>query len=572
MGRWVIASAWPYINSVPHLGTILHLLTADVYTRFLKQLGEDVVSVSGSDEHGTPIELEAKKRSVDPLYLTNQAHKYVTELLDKWNIKLSNYSRTESEEHKRFVREFMSKLEKRGFIYVKEQTLPYCEYDQMFLPDRFVVGTCPRCGYPDARGDQCDNCGALLEPTELINPRCAICGRRPVFKTTLHWFFDLRKVENDLRKWLEEHKHLDDKVRNYALSWIREGLRPRALTRDNKWGIAAPFKDAENKTIYVWFDALLGYLSASKEYLEKNGKRFEDYWFSNDTKTVYFIGKDNIPFHAVILPAMLIASGEPYVLPYQIASTEYILYEGEKFSKSRRIGLWIDEALEIIPDPDYWRYALMRIRPEERDTNFSWREFQRIVNTELNDNIGNLVHRVLIFIKRYFDSTIPEPGELDDVDKEFWREIDRAYREYIDLMLRFRPKQALERILEIGKSGNQYLNKRAPWEEIKTSRERAATTIYLSVNTTTLIMLLLYPFTPGASERYWRFINMKHPIEEIVIPTKAFYAVEPGTRISENIAPIFNKLPEDFADRVSKEILPRVREKVQERRPEVLRF
>jgi len=572
MGKWIIAAAWPYINSVPHLGTILHLLTADVYTRFLKQLGEEVVSVSGSDEHGTPIELEAKKRSIEPIQLTNEAHNYVADLLDRFNIKLSNYSRTESEEHKKFVSDFLVKLEKRGFIYVKEQVLPYCEYDQMFLPDRFVVGTCPRCGYPEARGDQCDNCGALLDPTDLINPRCALCGRKPVFKTTLHWFFDLKKVEDDLRRWLESHENLDEKVKNYALSWIKEGLRPRSLTRDNKWGIKAPFKGADNKTVYVWFDALLGYLSASKEYLEKNGKKFEDFWFNKETKTVYFIGKDNIPFHAVILPAMLLASGDPYVLPYQIPATEYILYEGEKFSKSKRIGLWIDEALEIIPDSDYWRYSLMRIRPEERDTNFSWREFHRIINAELNDNIGNLIHRVLSFIKRYFDSVVPEPGEFDETDRETWSAIDQNYRKYIDLMLSFKPKQALDRILEISKLGNQYLNKKAPWDEIKRDRIRASTTLYISVNITTLIMLLLYPFTPRASERYWRFFDFKHSIDEIVIPKKAFYSIEPGTKIMGEITPIFTKLPEDFIERVQREILPKIREKIQEKRPKSLRF
>lgn len=572
LGKWVVAAAWPYINSVPHLGTVLHLLAADVYTRFLRQLGEDVISVSGSDEHGTPIEVEARKRSIDPKVLTDEAHRYVVNLLERWNIRLSNYSRTENEVHKEFVRSFMKKLEERGFIYPREQTLPYCENDKIFLPDRFIIGTCPKCGYPEARGDQCDNCGALLDPTDLINPRCVFCGSRPVYKTTIHWFFDLRRVEDRLREWLENNNNLDERVKRYSLSWIKEGLRPRAVTRDTQWGIKAPFKDAENKTIYVWFDALLGYLSASKEYLERNGRNFEEYWLDPETKTVYFIGKDNIPFHAVILPAMLIASGESYPLPYQISSTEYVLYEGEKFSKSRRIGLWIDEALEIIPDADYWRYALMRIRPEERDTNFSWKEFYRIVNSELNDDIGNFVHRVLMFIKRFFNSTVPEPGEYDDIDRDTWAGVDSNYREYIDLMLRFKVKQSLERILNIGRLGNQYLNRRAPWDEIKRDPRRAATTIYLSANIVGLLALLLYPFTPSASERLWSMLGVKIKIEEIVLGKRAFHPLEPGTRISEEIEPLFKKLPEDFVERVEKEILPRVRERIQFNRPEALRF
>jgi methionyl-tRNA synthetase len=572
MGKWVIAAAWPYINSVPHLGTIIHLLTADVYTRFLRQLGEDVISVSGSDEHGTPIELEARKRSVDPKIITDQAHEYVVKLLERWNIRLSNYSRTESEIHKKFVQDFMRKLEERGFIYPKEQTLPYCEYDKIFLPDRYVIGTCPYCGYPEARGDQCENCGALLDPTDLINPRCALCGRRPVYKTTIHWFFDLRKTEDLLRDWLQNHSLLDEKIKRYALSWVKEGLRPRAITRDVQWGIKAPFKDAEGKTIYVWFDALLGYLSASKEYLESNGRSFEEFWKDPETKTVYFMGKDNIPFHAVILPAMLIASGEGYILPYQIVSTEYLLYEGQKFSKSRRVGLWIDEALEIIKDPDYWRFVLIRIRPEERDTNFSWREFQRIVNAELNDNIGNFVYRVLSFTRRFFDSTVPKPGEFDDIDVSTWREAGEYYEEYIRYMLDFKPKQAVEKILYIGRVGNQYLNKRAPWNEIKIDPSRAGTTIYLALNLVSILALLMYPFTPGASERLWRMLGFKTDVKEIVIPRKIFYSIEPGMKISSEIEPLFEKLPDDFSEKVVQEILPRVREKIQDQRPDHLRF
>ncbi|MEL9929425.1 MAG: methionine--tRNA ligase [Sulfolobales archaeon] len=572
MSKWVVAAAWPYINSVPHLGTVLHLLTADVYARYLRQLGEDVISVSGSDEHGTPIEVEARRRSIDPRALTDEAHEYVVGLLKKWGIELSNYSRTESEVHKEFVRDFMRRLEERGYIQPREQTLPYCEKDKIFLPDRFIIGTCPRCGYPEARGDQCDNCGALLDPTDLINPRCVFCGSKPVYATTVHWFFDLSKVENEIRRWLEEHPRLDDRVKKYSLSWVREGLRPRAVTRDVRWGIRAPFKGAEEKTIYVWFDALLGYLSASKEYLEKNGRRFEDFWKDPNTKTVYFIGKDNIPFHAVILPAMLIASGENYPLPYHISSTEYILYEGEKFSKSRRIGLWIDEALEIIPEADYWRYALMRMRPEERDSNFSWREFHRIVNSELNDDIGNFVHRVLIFIRRFFNSTVPEPGEFDDIDRETWSEIDANYREYIDLMDRFKIKQALERILNLSRIGNQYLNRRAPWDELKKDPSRAATTIYISVNIVGLIALLLYPFTPSSSEKLWKMLGMMHPIRDIVISRRAFYPIEPGTRLSDNIEPLFKKLPENFLEEVERVLLPKVREKIQKIRPESLRF
>ncbi len=574
MGKWVVASAWPYINSVPHLGTIIHLLSADVYHRFLSLMGEDVISVSGSDEHGTPIEVEARKRNIDPKILTDEAHKYIVELLRRLDINLSNYSRTESEYHKEFVRSFMLKLEENGYIYTKEQVLPYCTKDGIFLPDRFVEGTCPRCGFPRARGDQCDNCGTLLDPIDLINPRCVFCGTKPVYKETIHWFFDLRKTQDKLEKWLKSNPNLDDRVRKYSLSWIREGLKPRSITRDVKWGIKAPFKNAGDKTIYVWIEALLGYLSASKEVLEKKGRKFEEFWHDPETKTVYFIGKDNIPFHAVILPAMLIASGEPYPLPYSIPSTEYILYEGEKFSKSRRVGLWIDEALELIDNPDYWRYTLIRMRPEERDSNFSWSEFARIINSELNDDIGNFVHRVLSFIKRFFESRVPEPGNLDSVDEDYWKGINEDYIKYIDKMYSQKLKQASEHILRIARASNAYINRKEPWKQIKENPEDASTTIYLTSNTVALISLMLYPITPRSSKKIWRMLNLdKHygEIENMRLSKHgAERLVKPGTEVGE-IEVLYRKIPEEFIDNIDRRIKS-VREKINSRRPEVLRF
>ncbi|MDT7895009.1 MAG: methionine--tRNA ligase [Desulfurococcales archaeon] len=570
MGKWVVTAAWPYINSVPHLGTILHLLGADIMTRFLRMLGEDVISVSGSDEHGTPIEVEARKKNIDPRRLTDEAHSYIVKLLKRWRIELDNYSRTESEVHKQFVREFMLRLESKGYIFTQKMVLPYCERDRIFLPDRFVEGRCPRCGYPNARGDQCENCGSLLDPLDLISPRCAICGSKPILKETMHWFFDLKKLENPIRKWLEENKGLWDNVRNYSLNWIKEGLKPRSITRDNEWGIEAPFKGAERKTIYVWFEALLGYLSASKEVLEKRGRLFEEFWYDKNTKTIYFIGKDNIPFHAVILPAMLIASDNRHPLPTVISSTEYLLYEGEKFSKSRRIGLWADEALYILEDPDYWRFSLVRIRPEERDTNFSWKEFMRIVNSELNDDIGNFIYRILSFIDRYFESRIPEPGEFDDIDREVINSVKASYNGYIDKMLETRIKQASEYILEIARTGNQYINRRAPWDEIKRDHRRAGTTMYIAINIVAILTLTLYPITPGVAQKIWAMIGFEEPIERTRYNRDNIFVVNSGRSIGKLEAP-FKKLSQDFLARISI-IVEDARKKAQEDRPPHLRF
>lgn len=533
-------------------------------------LGEDVISVSGSDEHGTPIEVEARRKNIDPRRLTDEAHSYIVKLLKRWRIELDNYSRTESEVHKQFVREFMLRLESKGYIFTQKMVLPYCVRDRIFLPDRFVEGRCPRCGYPNARGDQCENCGSLLDPLDLISPRCAICGSKPILKETMHWFFDLKKLENPIRKWLEENKGLWDNVRNYSLNWIKEGLKPRSITRDNEWGIEAPFEGAEGKTIYVWFEALLGYLSASKEVLEKRGRLFEEFWYDKNTKTIYFIGKDNIPFHAVILPAMLIASDNRHPPPTVISSTEYLLYEGEKFSKSRRIGLWADEALYILEDPDYWRFSLVRMRPEERDTNFSWKEFMRIVNSELNDDIGNFIYRILSFIDRYFESRIPEPGEFDDIDREVINSVKASYNGYIDKMLETRIKQASEYILEIARTGNQYINRRAPWDEIKRDHRRAGTTMYTAINIVAILTLTLYPITPGAAQKIWAMIGFEEPIERTRYNRNNIFVVNSGRSIGKLEAP-FKKLSQDFLARISI-IVEDARKKAQEDRPPHLRF
>ncbi|NOZ89450.1 MAG: methionine--tRNA ligase [Crenarchaeota archaeon] len=572
MARWVVASAWPYVNNVPHLGNLIgSILSADVFARYLRLRGEDVVFVSGSDEHGTPIEIEAIRRGVHPKQLTDQAHEYVSSLFREYMISFDNYTRTENPVHIRFVQEFMMKLYRNGYIFEQDDTLPYCPRDRMFLPDRFVVGTCPYCGYPKAHGDQCDNCGRLLHPTELINPRCAICGGPVEFRKTRHWFFDLPKLQDRLLRWLEE-SNLPANVKNYSLNWVREGLKPRSVTRDNKWGIPAPFPGAEGKTIYVWFEALLGYISATIEYFEKRGEpeAWREYWLREDTRTVFFIGKDNIPFHAIIFPAMLMASGDPYTLPWYISATEYLMYEGEQFSKSRRHGIWIDEALEILP-ADYWRFALIKMRPETKDTNFTWEEFYRIVNSDMNDDIGNYVHRVLSFIRSRFKGRIPEPGGLDDKDREFMDYYLSAPERVGKLLDSFRLKQALEEVVEVARHGNQYLNAKAPWDAIKREPERAATTMYVAANSVATLAVLLAPFVPASAEKLWRMLNLEGSVHEKGRWQQAAKPMlEPGHEIGKP-EPLFRKLPQDFPQRAPK-LIEEARRRVMEKRPPLLRW
>lgn len=574
--KWVVCSAWPYINSVPHLGTLVgSLLSADVFARFLRLMGEDVLLVSGSDEHGTPIEVEALRQRVDPKSFTDKAHSYVVKLLERWDMLYDNYTRTESEVHKRFVRDFMLRVMKNGYIFSKNIIMPYCEKDKMFLPDRFVEGVCPYCGYESARGDQCDKCGTLLDPIDLIDPRCVFCGSRPSFVSTKHWFFDLPKLEESVKQWLKSSESLDPNVKTYSLSMLEKGLKARSVTRDNKWGIPAPFPGASGKTIYVWFEALLGYLSATLEYFihkygeEKGFEEFKRYWKDPETRTVYFIGKDNIPFHAIILPAMLIASGEGYVLPYKISATEYLMFEGEKFSKSRGVGVWIDEALEIA-EPDYWRFALMRLRPEERDVNFTWREFYRIVNTELNDDIGNFVHRVLSFIYSRFNARVPPIKELRDEDQEFLNNVRKEFERYKSYMYDTRLKAATEAILSIARAGNAYLNRREPWRLIKQNRDETGSVMALLINVVKGLAVMMAPFTPRASAKLWNMMNLGREIPRGAMKKAFEVEILEGHTIKKP-EPLFRKLPSEFLKKVDR-MLKDIRMRVDKSRPRYLRM
>ncbi len=570
MGRFIVTAAWPYVNHIPHLGTLIgSLLSADVYARYLRLRGHEVIFVTGSDEHGTPIELEARKKGVEPKELTDQVHDYDIELFNKYNLSFNLYTRTESPVHKDFVKRFMMKLYENGFIFEQSETLPYCPHDKIFLPDRFVEGKCPYCGYEGARGDQCDNCGRLLHPTELIEPRCALCGSKPIFKATKHWFLDLRKVRDKLLEWLRSHKELSDNVKKYSLNWVAQGLKPRSATRDTLWGIKAPFPGAENKTIYVWFDALLGYLSATEEYfkLKRDEDKWEEWWSNDNTKTLYFIGKDNIPFHSIILPAMLIAHGKGYVLPWRISATEYLMYEGQQFSKSRRIGIWIDEALEIAP-PDYWRWVLVRMRPETRDQNFTWAEFYRIINNELNDDIGNYAHRVLTLVKSRLNGRIPEQKIKNEVDIKVLEEARKTGWKAIEELDNIRLKKATDHILDIARLGNRYLNEREPWKLLRVDISEGEAVLWTSLNILKIIAHLLAPFMPESSEKLWRMLGYSdsvhsHRIDEIDMPIDK-------NNIIEKVEPLFNKLPTDFLENIDR-IIENARLKASKKRPPLLR-
>jgi methionyl-tRNA synthetase len=529
---------------MPHLGNIVSsILSADVVARYYRLKGDDVVYVTGSDEHGTPIEIEAVRLNIPPKQLTDRNHAQVVDLFERWGIAFSNYTRTENPVHKEFVRKFLLKIYENGYIFTQETEQLYCPNCDRFLPDRFVEGTCPSCGYTSARGDQCDSCGNLLEPTNLLQPRCAICNSTPIKETRKHWYFDMPKLSEKLRDYIQSNEHLPDNARNFSLNLLKDGLKSRPVTRDNKWGIPSPFPGSEDKTIYVWVEAVLGYLSATVEYFKRKGEeeRWKEYWFDKEAKTLYFIGKDNIPFHTIILPALLLASHEDYNLPWTVQSTEFLMFDGQAFSKSRRIGIWIDEALELFP-ADYWRYSLLSIRPEVKDTNFSWTTLTEKVNSDLNDTLGNFVHRTLTFINKRFDSTVPQPSSLDEKDEAVLEEAKEIVNKTAERMETFKLQEALRYAISLSHLGNRYFNEKEPWKTIKTDRQQSANTMYVAAQIVKQLAIILEPFIPFTAEKLWKLLNLPGSVHEQTW-NQTEKELSPGHKINK-AKPLFSKIEE----------------------------
>ena len=555
----LVTSAWPYINVTPHLGNLVgSVLSADVTARYYRLKGSDTMMVSGSDTHGTPIEVEAIKQGITPKALTDRNHAKVAELFRRWDTSFDNYTSTESPIHKAFVQKTLLEIQKNGYIFAQDTQMLYCEHDQRFLPDRFVEGKCPYCGCEKARGDQCDICGKLLEPTALVDPYCVICKSKPTVKTTRHWYIDLTKLADPLTEYLKNNPHLPTNVKNFSLNWIKEGLKPRAVTRDVEWGIPAPFEGAEGKTIYVWVDAVLGYVSATIEQSQRIGQpeKWREFWFDKEAKTLYFVGKDNIPFHTIILPALLLASGQGYNLPWNVSATEFLQFKGQKASKSQRVGIWIDEALEMFP-VDYWRFFLIATRPESKDTNFTWTAFTEKINADLNDTFGNFIHRTLSFINSKFDGQIPAPTKLDKDDEALLQtikdKVEQAGKEIEDSWL----QSAANTLISISRIGNQYLNTKEPWNLMKTDKEKAGTIFYVAAQVVKAIAVVSEPFIPQTSQQLWQTLNLPETIGKSNW-SDALKPIEAGHKIAKP-TPLFHKIDADEAK--LEEMLAQIRAK-----------
>jgi len=554
LGKVLVTSAWPYINVTPHIGNLVgSVLSADVVARYYRLKGEDVLLVSGSDEHGTPIEVEAIRQGISPKELTDRNHAKVAELFKKWEISYDNYTRTESPVHQEFVQHHLMKIYRNGYIFAQETQMLYCEKCNRFLPDRFVEGKCPYCGSERARGDQCDACGRLLETTFLIDPYCVVCKSKPTVKTTKHWYIDLSKFSEELSRYIRDNAQFPSNAKNFSLNWIKEGLKPRAVTRDVEWGIPAPFPEAEGKTIYVWVEAVLGYVSATIEYFRKieQPEKWKGFWFNKDSKTLYFVGKDNIPFHTIILPALLLASGESYNLPWNVSATEFLQFKGEKASKSQRIGIWIDEALELFP-ADYWRFFLMAIRPETKDANFSWDLFIEKINSDLNDTFGNFIHRTLAFINSQFDGQIPQPETLDADDEKVLKTLREKVEAIAQDIESSRLQSAASTLISISRMGNQYLNEKEPWNLIKKDKRKTAAVLYVAAQIVKALAIVSAPFIPSTAEELWKTLNLPGNVyqqrwNETLKPIQAKHKIAKAKPLFQKIDADEQKLDERLA-------------------------
>ena len=502
--RYTITAALPYTNGPIHIGHLAGVyVPADIYARYLRLTGNDVAFICGSDEHGVPITIKAKKEGVSPQDIVDKYHAIIKKSFEDFGISLDNYSRTSAKIHHDTASEFFTTLYKKGEFIEEVTEQLFDEEANQFLADRFVVGTCPKCGYEESYGDQCENCGTSHNATDLINPKSAITGNVPTLKQTKHWFLPLDKHEDFLKEWILKGHKKDWKPNVYGQvkSWIDDGLRPRAVTRDLDWGIPVPLPDAEGKVLYVWFDAPIGYISATKEWAEREGKDWEPYWKDKDTKLVHFIGKDNIVFHCIIFPAMLKAEGS-YILPDNVPANEFLNLEGNKLSTSKNWAVWLPEYLEDFPNQqDVLRYALTANAPESKDNDFTWKDFQARNNNELVAIFGNFINRVVVLTNKYYNGIVPEPSEFFEIDEETLATV-KAYPSVISSSIeRYRFREASQELMNLARLGNKYLADEEPWKLIKVDEERTKTIMYVALQIASALATLSEPFLPFTSNK-----------------------------------------------------------------------
>lgn len=502
--RYLVTTALPYANGPVHIGHLAGVyIPADTYVRYLRMKGEEVLFVGGSDEHGVPITIKAEKEGCTPQDIVDRYHGIIKKSFEELGISYDIYSRTSSAMHHETAAEFFKKLHADGKFIEKESEQYFDPERQKFLSDRYIVGTCPKCGAEGAYGDQCEKCGSSLSPDELINPHSQLSGAALVKKPTKHWYLPLNQYEPWLREWiLEGHKEWKTNVYGQVKSWIDSGLQPRAVTRDLDWGVPVPIEGADGKVLYVWFDAPIGYISNTKELCEKTGDNWERWWKDQDTKMVHFIGKDNIVFHCIIFPCMLKAYGDGYILPENVPANEFLNLENDKISTSRNWAIWLHEYLEEFPGKqDVLRYVLTANAPETKDNNFTWKDYQDRNNNELLAIFGNFVNRILVLTHKFYEGAIPAVANLTEADQAVIDEMNGYPKKIGTLIENYKFREALQELMNLGRLGNKYLTDNEPWKQIKTDPERVKTVMAVSLQIVAKLAILSEPFLPFSAHK-----------------------------------------------------------------------
>ncbi len=528
--RILVTSALPYANGPIHIGHMAGVyIPSDIYVRYQRQRGRDVIHICGSDEHGVAITMRARKEGTTPKAIIDKYHELNKKAFEDFGISFDIYSRTSSDVHTETSQEIFKKLYDNGKFVEKTTKQYYDEEAKQFLADRYIMGTCPHCGNPDAYGDQCEKCGTSLDPTDLINPRSTISGSQPVLKETKHWYMPLDQYQQFLEKWiLQDHKNWKVNVYGQCKSWLDQGLQPRAVSRDLDWGIPVPVEGGEGKVLYVWFDAPIGYISFTKQLT----KDWEKYWKSPDTKLVHFIGKDNIVFHCIVFPAILSAEGT-YILPDNVPANEFLNLENDKISTSRNWAVWLHEYNEDFPGKqDVLRYVLTANAPETKDNDFTWKDFQQRNNSELVAVLGNFVNRSLVLTAKYFDNIVPQPGELTENDKNTLAQIATIKADTENSIEAYRFREALNNAMGLGRLGNKYITEQEPWKVAKTDMERVKTILYVNLQITTAIATVLEPFLPHTSLKLKEFLNIDKIVSWEEVGTKELLA--PGHKLNKS--------------------------------------
>ena len=545
--RKMITAALPYANGPVHIGHLAGVyIPADVYARFQRNTGQEIAFICGSDEHGIPITIRAKKEGITPQDVVDKYHEIIKKSFADLGISFDEYSRTTSKKHYEVSQEFFLNLYNKSKFEEEISEQFFDEQAGEFLADRYIVGTCPKCSNENAYGDQCEKCGSTLSPTELINPKSMLSGNTPILKGTKNWYLPLNEYENFLNEWIIKG-HQDDwkpNVYGQVKSWLNDGLKPRAMTRDLNWGVPVPLPNAEGKVLYVWFDAPIGYISFTQEWAEKNGKNWKDFWQNEETDLIHFIGKDNIVFHCIIFPSMMKAHGD-YIMPKNVPAFEFLNLENDKISTSRNWAVWAHEYVEDFPDQqDALRYALLSSAPETKDNNFTWKDFQTKNNSELVGIFGNFINRVTVLTQKYYNGIVPQPNEFEQVDKDLYHEMQQIPEKIGKNLDEFRFRDALTEMMNLARLGNKYLADEEPWKVIKDNPERVKTQMFCALQVAGALAYLCEPFLPFTSQKMKSGLNLGNKNWYEVLNTPP---IPTGHQINE-MPLLFSKIEDDVIE------------------------